>query len=86
MRVHEWRDRTEDGELRLVRAAIHAGRWSLSTKLKSEQHFTLLDPPPLDLLIDLRDVLEGKYRRGRVPHEQLGQLDAIIANGGVPPR
>ena len=75
---HEWRERTEEGETRLVRAVHHAGRWTLEARLKSEPAFVALDPIPLDDLHELRDVIARKYQRGRVPREQLLALDALI--------
>lgn len=86
MRRHEWRDENEDGERRLVRATHHGGRWRVQARLKSDAAFAELDPIPMDILHTLRDVLADKYRWGKVPHEQLVKLDALIENGGVPPR
>lgn len=78
MTRHEWRERTDDGELRLVRVTHHAGRWAFEARLKSEPAWTPLDPPPLDDLHELHEVLARKYRRGRVPHAQLLALEALI--------
>ena len=79
MTRHEWREQTDSGELRLVRVSHHAGRWQFQARLKSESGWTTLDPPPLDDLHELREILARKYTRGRVPHHQLLALDALIA-------
>ena len=78
MRHHEWRDRTEDGELRLLRASHHGGRWRVEARLKSEEDFVELDPIPADDLEVLLDVVENKYRRGRAPHEHVIQLQGLL--------
>ena len=78
MHVHEWRDRTDADELRLVRARRHGGRWRITARLKSEQAFVELDPPPLSDLLALVDIMAGKYRRGRVPHAHLIEVEALV--------
>lgn len=78
MNRHEWHDRTDDDEVRYVRATLHGGRWTLSARLKCEPEWTELAPPALDDLLDLRDQLWAKYQRGRVPHEQVTGVDRLI--------
>lgn len=86
MQSHEWRERTDEGELRLVRARHHGGRWRLQSRLRSAEGWSDHEPPLLEDLLALRDVLDRKYRRGRVPHELRAEVDALIeAAGGVPP-
>ncbi len=78
MRWHEWRDRTDDGELRLVRAVHHGGIWRAEARLRSEPEFTALDPIPLEDLETLLGIVEDKYRRGRAPHEHVVQLQGLV--------
>ena len=78
MAKHEWRERTESGEQRSVRASHHAGKWTFEARLKSEPSWTLLDPVPLDDLRELLDVIERKYQRGRLPHDQIVKLRELI--------
>jgi len=85
MTRHEWRDRDEDDAPRRVRARLFGGRWTLHARRPGEPGWTELSPPPLDDLYALRDVLWRKYRRGRVPHEQITALDALIARRGGEP-
>lgn len=86
MRSHEWRDRTDDGETRLLRAVHHGGQWSVEARLKSDPAFVRLDPIPLEDLRMLCQVVSDKYRRGRAPHEHVLQLQAMLekaeAGGG----
>ncbi|MFT7464218.1 MAG: hypothetical protein ACI9EF_002567 [Pseudohongiellaceae bacterium] len=79
MNKHEWRDRTDDGELRKVRATHHGGNWRMQVRLASDDGWNDLDPAPSADLSVLLDVLEGKYKRNRVPHHQLQQVQLLLA-------
>lgn len=78
MITHEWRNRTEDGELRFVRAHKHGGDWSFQARLKSEEEWSSLDPIPHPDLEKLREVIFNKYQRRRVPYEDVEQIDAML--------
>lgn len=78
MPTHEWKESTEDGERRIVRASRHAGTWSLQSKLKGEEFWTRHDPIGLEDLRSLRDVLWRKYQRGRIAHKDILLLDEMI--------
>ena len=81
---HEWREHTDDGELRKIRALHHAGQWRLQQRLAADPGWTDLDPPAREDLLALRDVLWGKYKRGRLPHDQIEEVDALLVAGGHP--
>ena len=86
MKKHEWSEKTEDGETRLVTATRHAGKWQLQSRLKSEKEWTRFAKIDLDDLESLLNILERKYRRNRVPHEHVKEVEALIAaaeNGGM---
>lgn len=78
MSRHEWREQTDDGETRLVRAVRFGKRWTIEARLKSERDWTVLKPVPEHDLRTLRGVLRDKYRRGQAPFEHLAELDAIL--------
>ncbi|MCB9897532.1 MAG: hypothetical protein H6825_05980 [Planctomycetes bacterium] len=78
MSRHEWRERTDGGETRLVTAERFGKRWTLRARLKSEPDWTTLDPIPADDLHTLREILEAKYRRGSVPFELIAEIDALL--------
>lgn len=79
MKKHEWREKTEEGETRLVTATRHGGKWSLRSRLKSEDEWTDFPTIELDDLETLLDVVSRKYQRRRVPHEQVLEVEALIA-------
>lgn len=78
MKKHEWREKTEEGEVRLVTATRHAGKWQLQSRLKSEDEWTKFPKILLEDLETLLDVIERKYQRNRVPHEQVKEIEALI--------
>ena len=78
MKKHEWREKTEDGETRLVTATRHAGKWQLRSKLKSETEWTKATEIDLEDLETLHDIISRKYQRNRVPHSQVHEIEALI--------
>lgn len=79
MKKHEWREKTEEGDVRLVTATRHAGKWQLQSRLKSEDEWTKFEKIELDDLETLLDIIERKYQRNRVPHEQVKEIETLIA-------
>lgn len=79
MKKHEWRETTEDGEVRLVTATRHAGKWQLRSRLKSEDEWTNFPVIELDDLESLLEVITNKYQRDRVPHGHVLEIEALIA-------
>ena len=79
MKKHEWREKTEDGQTRLVTATRHAGKWQLRSRLKSEDEWTDFPTIDLDDLETLHEIISNKYHRNRVPHGQVLEIEALIA-------
>ena len=63
MKKHEWREKLEDGETRLVTATRHAGKWQLQSRLKSEDEWTKFEKIELEDLETLLGIIERKYQR-----------------------
>ena len=78
MTKHEWRERTEDGELRYMRATKHGRLWNLQSRLKSEEYWTNHDPISRPDLEQLRDLIWRKYQRKRASYEDVQQIDALL--------
>jgi hypothetical protein len=78
MKKHEWRENTDEGVIRLVTASRHAGKWQLQSRLKSDAEWTKFPVMPLEDLETLREILWNKYQRGRVPHDHVLEVDALI--------
>ncbi len=79
MKKHEWREKTEEGETRLVTATRHAGKWQLRSRLKTETEWTKFPTIELDDLETLLEVISNKYQRNRVPHGHVLEIEALIA-------
>ena len=75
---HTWRERTAEGELRMVRASRHVGRWRLSSKGQDDEGWVEEDPISEEDLRSLRDVLWRKYQRRRLPWEHVREIDKLL--------
>ncbi|MGI9474534.1 MAG: hypothetical protein ACR2NZ_23555 [Rubripirellula sp.] len=78
MKKHEWRETTEEGATRLVTASHHAGKWQLRSRLKTDAEWTEFPVILLDDLETLHEIISNKYRRNRVPHSHVLEIEALI--------
>ncbi len=79
MKKHEWREKTEDGETRLVTATRHGGKWQLRSRLKTDAEWTDFSAIELEDLESLHEVISNKYQRNRVPHSHVLEIEKLIA-------
>ena len=75
---HSWKETTEDGDRREVRASKFGGNWRIQSRLKGEEMWTYYDKPRIEDVKELRDVLFRKYQRWRATHEELIAVEAWI--------
>jgi hypothetical protein len=75
---HAWTQRTEDGEKREFCAIKFGGNWRIQSKLRHDKEWTQHDPPSLDQLRELHDILFRKYQRRRAAFEDVKQLEIMI--------
>jgi hypothetical protein len=75
---HTWKETTEEGEKREVRASKFGGNWRIQARLKGEEFWTYYDKPRIEDLRELRDVLFRKYQRRRASHEELADVENWI--------
>jgi hypothetical protein len=80
MKKHEWREKTEEGEVRLITATRHAGKWQLQSRLKTETEWTQFPNILLEDLESLLEIIKNKYQRNRVPHDHVLEIERLIAN------
>lgn len=76
---HGWKEKSENGEKREVRATKFGGVWRIQSKLKGAGDWTPHDPPLLADLVELRDVLFRKYQRRRAAYEDVILIEKLIA-------
>ena len=83
MIFHEWHDRDEAaGERRYYRAEKFGKKWELKTTLKSDPDWERLLPVPLPILETLREQLQNKYQRRRIPWEDVVTVDKLVVEAG----
>ena len=75
---HTWKETTEDGDKREVRATKFGGAWRIQAKLKGEETWTYYDKPRIEDLRELREVLFRKYQRRRASFEELAAVEKMI--------
>ena len=80
--LHVWKCNTEVGEKREVRAEKFGGRWKIQAKVASEPAWTYYDPPLLEDLVALRDVLWRKYQRKHLAWEDVAAVEKLILDQG----
>ena len=79
---HTWRETTEAGEKREVRATKFAGKWKLQSKLKADLAWTYHDTPTPADLEALRDLIFRKYQRKRASYEDLQSVERMMTELG----
>ena len=79
---HTWKERTEDGDKREVRAVKFGGHWRIQAKLRNDPQWTYFDTPPMDDLLELREVLFRKYQRRRAAVEDVLLINSLIVKRG----
>ena len=77
---HIWTEKDAEGRKREVRATKFGGKWRLQSKVSGEEHWTFHEPPLLDDLLNLKDVIARKYRRRRASADDVASVDKLIAD------
>ncbi len=84
--LHVWKETTDDGEKREVRAEKFGRNWRIQAKLKSDERWTYYDTPLLEDLIELHDVLFRKWQRRRAAWEDVALIEKFVRERGGEPR
>ena len=80
--THVWKTTTAEGEKREVRAEKFGKRWRVPAKVKGDASWTYYDNPPLEDLIELRDVLFRKYQRKHLSYDDLAAVEKMVTDRG----
>ena len=75
---HIWTEKDQDGRKREVRAIKFGGVWRLQSKTPDEPDWTYYDPPLLEDLLTLKDIVFRKYQRRRASFEDVTSIDKLI--------
>jgi len=75
---HIWTEKDEEGRKREVRATKFGGRWRIQSKVSDECDWTYHDPPLLDDLLKLKEIIARKYQRSRASAEDVASVEKLI--------
>ena len=75
---HIWTDKDQDGRKREVRATKFGGAWRLQGKVVGDLDWTYYDPPLLEDLVILKEILVRKYQRRRASIEDVASIEKLI--------
>lgn len=76
--THEWRERTEEGRVRIVRAGWDGRMWNFTDTFKDAPDWSEIEKPSLEDMEALRDVLWRKYQRKRLPWRFVEDIDKFL--------
>jgi len=77
--LHAWRTRTEDGRKRHVEAQLFGAKWTFTSRCQDEEDWTTHDPPLLEDLEALEEVLFNKYQRKHCAWDHVESVRKLIA-------
>jgi hypothetical protein len=80
---HIWTEKDRDGKKREVRATKFGGVWRLQAKIAGETEWTYYDPPPLQDLLSLKEIVARKYQRRRASFDDVVSVDKLIKEQGI---
>ena len=75
---HIWTDRNPDGKRREVRATKFGGAWRFQAKAAGDLEWTYYEPPLLEDLLALKEILTRKYQRRRASIEDVASIEKLI--------
>lgn len=75
---HIWTEKDAEGQKREVRATKFGGKWRLQAKRSDESDWTYYDPPSLEDLLALKEIIARKYQRRRASADDVASLDKLI--------
>ena len=75
---HIWTEKDEEGRKREVRATKFGGKWRLQAKRSDETEWTYHDPPLLDDLLKLKEIIGRKYQRRRASADDVASIDKLL--------
>jgi len=75
---HIWTEKDRHGKKREVRATKFGGRWRFQSKTAGETKWTYYDFPPLQDLLNLKEIIARKYRRRRATVDDVASIEKLI--------
>ncbi len=75
---HIWIEKDDEGRKREVRATKFGGKWKLQAKRSDEEDWTYYDPPLLDDVLKLKEIIARKYQRRRATADDVAAIEKLI--------
>ena len=75
---HIWTEKDDEGVKREVRATKFGGRWKLQAKRADEADWTYHDPPLLEDVLALKEIIARKYQRRRATADDVAAIDKLL--------
>jgi len=75
---HIWTEKDDEGVKREVRATKFGGRWKLQAKRTDEADWTYYDPPLLEDVLALKEIIARKYQRRRATADDVAAIDKLL--------
>ena len=77
---HIWPERDGQGSKREVRATRFGGMWRFQAKTAGDPGWTYYEPPSLEDLLALKEILVRKYQRRRASSDDVASVEKLIAD------
>ena len=77
---HIWTDTNQHGRKREVRATKFGGVWRFQAKTAGDVDWSYYEPPLLQDLLALKEILVRKYQRRRASTEDVVSIEKLIAD------
>ena len=85
MESHEWFENTDEGKVYYRANYYLGGKWTImTTTQKRNPTWTDMNPPPENVLRELRDIIWKKYQRKRGPWARIVELDKLLGDEPTP--
>ncbi len=75
---HVWKEKTDEGARREVRAVRHGTKWRLQSRTEPAQEWTYHDQALVGDLETLLDLLQRKYSRRRASWDEVCEVEALL--------
>jgi len=72
-------EKDRHGQKREVRATKFGGMWRFQSKTVDDAAWIYHDPPFLDDLLKLKEIITRKYRRRRASADDIASVDKLIS-------
>lgn len=75
---HIWIEKDDGGAKREVRATKFGGKWKLQARRSDEPDWTYYDPPLLEDVLALKEIIARKYQRRRATADDVAAIDKLL--------